>query len=107
MSSEAMQPKVSQLENKSAVYNTVGRLQVSMKIYLAAVDETQPFNNIIDERVLEIPVKLHFFFFKNVLQGPPWTILGYDKGVAVVQTSSNKSHKMVMLKIFHLLQFYQ
>merc|ERR1719239_635319 len=75
-----------------------------MALQLRSVDKAQSFDNVADQRILEIPVQGHLLLLKDVLQAASWTILCDEESLTGVNASTNKSDQVLVLQVFHPFQ---
>ena len=76
-----------------------------MKTNLATVNKAQTLDNVIYERIFEVPVKVDVLL-QDVLEGPAGAVLGDQEGLTIIKTGSDKPDEVIVMKVLHLLQLY-
>jgi hypothetical protein len=97
---ERGQAKVGDLEREATVHHTVGTRQVPVTLDLTTVDVDHSFNDVMNQVVLEIDLKLNGLVLQNVLKAALLTKLGEYELTRRLQANADEPRHMIVLHIF-------
>lgn len=83
----------------------IASLEIAVAEHRTAVQVCQALHNVRDQRLLEVPVKLHLVVLKNVLQRAARAVLGDEDGVGGLQACAVEPGQVIVLQRLHKILY--